>query len=75
MYQSIDNKINLDFLLYFFKTSKGKDLLGLASPGGQDRHRTRAKRDFQRPAFRCPHSSSNVQSPLPLVLWTASLIR
>ena len=46
MYQSIDNKIDLDFLLYFFKTSKGKDLLGLASPGGAGRNRTLSQTGF-----------------------------
>lgn len=46
MYQPVDDKIDLGFLLYFFKTNRGKHLLGLASPGGAGRNRTLSQSGF-----------------------------
>lgn len=40
MYKSIKNYVDLNFLLYFFSTPRGKYLLGLASPGGAGRNKT-----------------------------------
>jgi len=38
----------LDFLLYFYKTPKGKYLLQLASSGGAGRNKTLGKKEFLR---------------------------
>ncbi|OTS53357.1 restriction endonuclease subunit S [Acinetobacter pittii] len=46
MYRPIENLCNLDFILYYFKTAKGKDLLELASPGGAGRNKTLGQSDF-----------------------------
>ncbi len=43
-----NNLCNIDFLLYFFKTPKGKYLLGLASPGGAGRNKTLGQKEFEK---------------------------
>ena len=40
MYRPVDGLCDVDFLLYYFKTKKGKYLLELASPGGAGRNKT-----------------------------------
>ncbi|WMX16535.1 restriction endonuclease subunit S [Aureispira sp. CCB-E] len=46
MYKPIKDKVNLDFLMYFFLRKKGKHLLGLASPGGAGRNKTLGQQAF-----------------------------
>ncbi|WP_223550531.1 restriction endonuclease subunit S [Aestuariivivens sp. NBU2969] len=41
-----NESLELDFLLYFFKTAMGKHLLGLASPGGAGRNKTLGQTEF-----------------------------
>ena len=37
----------LDYIFYFFLTKKGKNLLGLASPGGAGRNKTLGQKNFE----------------------------
>ncbi|MCB4781993.1 MAG: restriction endonuclease subunit S [Sulfurovum sp.] len=46
MYKSKDNKADIDYILYFFKSKRGKHLLGLASPGGAGRNKTLGQKEF-----------------------------
>lgn len=46
MFKPVPEKLDLDYLLHFFKSQKGKDLLGLASPGGAGRNKTLGQSDF-----------------------------
>jgi type I restriction enzyme S subunit len=46
MYKPLTSKLDLDYLLFFFKSKKGKDLLGLASPGGAGRNKTLGQKEF-----------------------------
>lgn len=46
MYKSKEGVLDLDYLLYFFKSSKGKYLLELASPGGAGRNKTLGQAEF-----------------------------
>ena len=46
MYRPRDDTANVDFLTYYFKTSYGKRLLGLASPGGAGRNKTLGQKEF-----------------------------
>jgi restriction endonuclease S subunit len=46
MYKPLPDILDLDYLLYFFKSKKGKDLLGLASPGGAGRNKTLGQKEF-----------------------------
>lgn len=46
MYKPVEGELDLNYLLHFFKSSKGKDLLALASPGGAGRNKTLGQNDF-----------------------------
>jgi type I restriction enzyme S subunit len=46
MYKPKDGVLDLDYLLYFFKSKRGKHLLGLASPGGAGRNKTLGQSEF-----------------------------
>lgn len=46
MYKPEQGKLDLDYLVYFFNTPRGKHLLGLASPGGAGRNKTLGQQDF-----------------------------
>lgn len=46
MYKPKQGVLDLDYLLYQFKTSKGKDLLEFASPGGAGRNKTLGQSNF-----------------------------
>jgi len=48
MYEPLDDRVDIDYLLYFFKTKRGKHLLGLASPGGAGRNRTLSQDAFMK---------------------------
>ena len=48
MYKPKKEILDLDFLLNFFKTKKGKHILGLASPGGAGRNKTLGQAEFAR---------------------------
>ena len=46
MYKPKEGALDLDYLLYFFKSAKGKNLLELASPGGAGRNKTLGQSEF-----------------------------
>lgn len=46
MYKPKESVLDLDYLLYFFKSAKGKNLLELASPGGAGRNKTLGQSEF-----------------------------
>ena len=46
MYKPKEKILDLNYLLYFFKSQRGKYLLGLASPGGAGRNKTLGKSEF-----------------------------
>jgi len=48
MYEPVEGLLNLDFILYFFLTPKGKSYLELASPGGAGRNKTLGQGEFER---------------------------
>jgi len=54
MYAPVDTQSDLDFLLYFFLTPKGKTLLELASPGGAGRNKTLGQKEFEKLKFLVP---------------------
>lgn len=54
MYQPLDNKSNVVYLLHFFLTDKGKSLLELASPGGAGRNKTLGQKEFENLSFAIP---------------------
>lgn len=46
MFKPKEGIIDLDYLLYYFKSPRGKHLLGLASPGGAGRNKTLGQSEF-----------------------------
>ncbi|MBA3647461.1 MAG: restriction endonuclease subunit S [Chitinophagales bacterium] len=48
MYKPKKGVMNLDFLLYYFSSPRGKYLLGVASPGGAGRNKTIGQTEFQK---------------------------
>ena len=70
MYKPKEGVLNLDYLLYFFKSLKGKYLLELASPGGAGRNKTLGQTDFLK--LKIPVPSMEEQIRLVDVLNTAT---
>ena len=54
MYLPLEDKSDLNYLLYFFLTKKGKSLLELASPGGAGRNKTLGQKEFENLKFLIP---------------------
>ncbi|MDB5277951.1 MAG: hypothetical protein JWR61_2906 [Ferruginibacter sp.] len=54
MYKAIEGELDLNYLLHFFKSKKGKDLLRLASPGGAGRNKTLGQSEFLKLQIRVP---------------------
>lgn len=55
MYAPVETQSNLDYLLHFFLTPKGKTLLELASPGGAGRNKTLGQKEFEKLKFLIPN--------------------
>lgn len=54
MYVAIPNITDIDYLIHFFLTKKGKNLLELASPGGAGRNKTLGQKEFENLNFSIP---------------------
>ena len=54
MYEAVDGQCDIDYLLLYFLTKKGKALLELASPGGAGRNKTLGQKEFENLKFLIP---------------------
>ncbi|MFB2752502.1 restriction endonuclease subunit S [Shewanella xiamenensis] len=54
MYVPVEDKSDLDYLLYFFLSPRGEFLLNLASPGGAGRNKTLGQAEFSRLKVKLP---------------------
>lgn len=54
MFKAKPGKADVGFIKYFFLTEKGKELLGIASPGGAGRNKTLGRKDFNNLEFLVP---------------------
>ncbi len=61
MYLPIENQADLNYLLHFFLTKKGKSLLELASPGGAGRNKTLGQKEFENLKFAIPSVSEQTK--------------
>lgn len=61
MYKPIKEELNLDYMLHFFKSKKGKDLLGLASPGGAGRNKTLGQSEFLKLQIPVPNIEEQIK--------------
>ncbi|RIV42464.1 restriction endonuclease subunit S [Flagellimonas pelagia] len=66
MYKPKKGVLDLDYLLYYFKTARGKHLLGLASPGGAGRNKTLGQSEFAK--LKIPVPSIEEQKKIVAVL-------
>lgn len=64
VFRAISDRINLRYLLYYFRTQPGLDLLLRVSPGGAGRNRTLGKAEFlnQTIPIPPPHEQSKIVS-------------
>lgn len=69
MYKPKEGVLDLDYLLYFFKSAKGKNLLELASPGGAGRNKTLGQSEFLK--LKIPVPPIEVQKEIVRLLNTA----
>lgn len=68
MYKPQKNVLDLDYLLYLFKSKRGKYLLGLASPGGAGRNKTLGQGEFAE--LKIPLPSYQEQQKIAHILTT-----
>lgn len=61
MYVAIPNITDIDYLIHFFLTKKGKNLLELASPGGAGRNKTLGQKEFENLNFLIPTYSEQTK--------------
>jgi Restriction endonuclease S subunits len=54
MYRPIKKQVSVDYLIYYFNTKEGKDVLENASPGGAGRNRTLGQKEFLDSKILCP---------------------
>jgi type I restriction enzyme, S subunit len=54
MYKPVVGVLDLDYILYFFLTPRGKYYLELASPGGAGRNKTLGQTEFENLKFKIP---------------------
>jgi len=68
MYKTKSNVLDLDYILYFFKSKRGKHQLGLASPGGAGRNKTLGQKEFSE--LKIPLPSYGEQKKIARILTT-----
>lgn len=73
MYAPRDGKASIDLVTYFFKTRKGKYLLGLASPGGAGRNKTLGQQEFDRLPLCMPPINEQERIARILLTWDRAI--
>lgn len=73
MYKPNEREADVDFIKYFFLTNKGKELLGIASPGGAGRNKTLGQKEFEKLEFLCPRKVEE-QTAIALCLSSADAL-
>lgn len=74
MFKPNNGACNIDYILYFFKTEKGKSLLGMASPGGAGRNKTLGKKEFANLEILVPPITEQVKIVQILSSWDCAII-
>lgn len=73
MYKPIPDKLDLDYLLYYFYSPRGKYLLGLASPGGAGRNKTLGQEAFHKLVIPLPPLSEQCRIAAILGTWDTAI--
>lgn len=75
MYKPQKNTLDLDYLLYLFKSKRGKYLLGLASPGGAGRNKTLGQGEFAELKIPLPSYQEQQKIAQILTTWDEAIIK
>jgi type I restriction enzyme S subunit len=72
-FRPIANRCDVDYVLYVFKTSYGKDLLATASPGGAGRNKTLGQKEFAKLKLLLPPIDEQVKISRILATWDRAI--
>lgn len=75
MYKPQKNTLDLDYLLYLFKSKRGKYLLELASPGGAGRNKTLGQGEFAELKIPLPSYQEQQKIAQILTTWDKAIIK
>ncbi len=73
MFRPKFGKVDVDFLTYLFKTEYGKEVLGLASPGGAGRNKTLGQSEFLKIPIHLPPLPEQKRIAEILSTWDAAI--
>lgn len=73
MYKPLCNKLDLDYMLYFFKSQIGKKLLNLASPGGAGRNKTLGQKEFDELIIPVPNIYEQEKIAKIIAIWDKAI--
>ena len=73
MFKPKDNKCDVTYITYFFKSPLGKYLLGLASPGGAGRNKTLGQGEFARLELTLPPTKEQKKIAKILSTWDKAI--
>lgn len=73
MYRPKNNKADIEFLLYLFKSKYGKHLLTLASPGGAGRNKTLGQKEFNKTIISVPPLAEQKKIAKILSTWDQAI--
>ena len=73
MYRPKNNKADVDYFLYLFKSKYGKHLLGLASPGGAGRNKTLGQKEFNKTVVSVPPVNEQTKIARILSTWDRAI--
>lgn len=73
MYRPKSGACDIDYLVCFFKSKRGKHLLELASPGGAGRNKTLGQNDFAKLAFPMPSRAEQNRIANILTTWDEAI--
>jgi len=69
LYEAKDELVELDYLVYFLKSPRGKHLLQLASPGGAGRNKTLGQQEFASIYVTLPPRAQQTEYAEALATW------
>ncbi|MDD4950709.1 restriction endonuclease subunit S [Sulfuricurvum sp.] len=75
MYKPQKNVLDLDYLVYLFKSKRGKYLLELASPGGAGRNKTLGQGEFAELKIPLPSYQEQQKIAQILATWDEAIIK
>lgn len=75
MYKPQANKVDLDYILYLFKSKRGKYLLELASPGGAGRNKTLGQGEFAELKIPLPTFKEQQKIAHILTTWDEAIMK